>query len=125
MYSYNEETKEIEEKKILATFINEADIMTTITFENGEKIENTIFHPYYVIGKGWKETRDLSLGDMILTQDKKAIEIQKLSTEKVDTTKVYNFEVEGNHNYFVGTTMLLVHNVSSNGSRLWTRRISC
>jgi len=112
VYSYNEETKEIEEKEILTTFINEASIITTITFENGEQIENTIFHPYYVEGKGWKQTRDLNIGDKILTQDKKTVEIRKISTEKLNTVKVYNLNVDGNHNYFVGATMLLTHNLN-------------
>ena len=115
VYTYNEKTGEVEEKPILRTFINEAKEITTIGFANGEEIENTPAHPYYVVGKGWKETKDLSIGDKILTQEGEEIEILTIETEERETMLVYNLNIQDNHNYFVGVDGLLVHNVTSGG----------
>lgn len=110
VYTYNEETKEIEEETITNAFGSNSNIISTITFENGEKIQSTEIHPYYVIGKGWTEAKDLVAGDEIFTQNQTRCKIVKAETNKTEITKVYNITVSGNHNYFVGETQLLVHN---------------
>ncbi len=111
VYTYNEQNGKIEEKPVERTFINSSSEIASITFENGEKIENTKPHPYYVIGKGWTETKDLKLGDKILTQSGKAEKIVNIKTNmKAKEILVYNLRIQDNHNYFVGTTKLLVHN---------------
>lgn len=110
VYSYNEETQQIEEQKVTKAYIFESNIISTITFENGEQIKNTPVHPYYVVGKGWTETKDLKVGDEILTQDKTKIKIENIQLENVEEINVYNIKVENNHNYFIGNTKFLVHN---------------
>ena len=114
VYTYNEENGKIEEKPIQETHINPAREIAMITFENGEKIENTKPHPYYVIGKGWTETKDLKLGDKILTQSDKEEKIANIETTmREEEILVYNLTIQDNHNYFVGITNLLVHNGST------------
>ena len=113
MYIHNEETWELEEKAIEKTFINPAYEITTLTFENGEEIENTIYHPYYT-EEGWKETKDLKVGDKVLTKEGKYTEIIKIkTTNKKNAIEVYNLEIKDNHNYFVGETGFLVHNATT------------
>ncbi len=114
VYTYNEQNGKIEEKPIQKTFINPSMETATITFENGETIENTKAHPYYVVGKGWTETKDLKLGYKILTQSGKVEKIVNIETNvKPKEILVYNLHIQDNHNYFVGNTKLLVHNAFS------------
>ena len=69
-------------------------------------IKTTSVHPFYSDGN-WIEAGDLSIGDKILHVDglEHTIETIKLSDE---TVTVYNFEVDGTHNYFAEG--YLVHN---------------
>ena len=68
-------------------------------------------HPFYSNGE-WVEAGKLSIGDKILHVDglEHTIETIELSDE---SATVYNFEVEGTHNYFAEG--YLVHNVQKNG----------
>lgn len=114
VYTYNEQTGKVEEKPIEKTFVNPSKETATITFENGETIENTKPHPYYVVGKGWTETKDLKLGDKILTQSGETEKIVNIETNiKPKEILVYNLSIQDNHNYFVGNIKLLVHNSAS------------
>ena len=69
-------------------------------------IKTTSVHPFYSDGK-WIEAGDLSDGDKILHVDglEHTIDTIKLSDESLT---VYNFEVDGTHNYFAEG--YLVHN---------------
>jgi len=69
-------------------------------------IKTTSVHPFYTDGK-WVEAGDLSIGDKILHVDglEHTIDSIELSDEPVT---VYNFEVDGTHNYFAEG--YLVHN---------------
>ena len=69
-------------------------------------IKTTSVHPFYTDGK-WIEAGDLSIGDKILHVDglEHTIETIELSDE---SAIVYNFEVDGTHNYFAEG--YLVHN---------------
>ena len=96
-------------------------------FDNGEKdVVKLIFsgrdaepeefvctpnHRFYVIGKGWVCANDLQLGDFCLSANGERIAF--LSSENLDEKqRVYNFEVEEKHTYFVGVynSSTLVHN---------------
>jgi intein/homing endonuclease len=69
-------------------------------------IKTTSVHPFYSDGN-WIEAGDLTIGDKILHVDglEHTIETIELSDESVT---VYNFEVDGTHNYFAEG--YLVHN---------------
>jgi hypothetical protein len=49
------------------------------------------------------------VGDTLLTADAGPVWITGV-TRKDSVTEVYNFEVEDNHNYYVGEDGVLVHN---------------
>ena len=78
-------------------------------------------HPFFIrfnLRKGgfrtdsegeWREVRDLQVGDEIRLASRLWAKILKV--EFKGEGQVYNFEVEGNHNYFVGNSRLLTHNV--------------
>jgi len=73
-----------------------------------ETIETTALHPFYVDGR-WIEASELKTGDKLLTKDSEEIEIKE-TEYSYEPQKVYNFEVDDWHTYFVGLLMLLVHN---------------
>ena len=70
----------------------------------------------------WVEAKDLRVGDVFLDANGKKVTLtQSCRTEYEDGVTVYNFEMAGNHNYFViaagelGQTCILVHNACPNG----------
>ena len=74
-------------------------------FAGEEEIRTTPTHPFWVEGKGWIKAAYLTEGDKLMTYDGKLIEITKVEVEKLDEAiKVYNFEVEDWHTYFVSST---------------------
>ncbi len=55
---------------------------------------------FYIENKGWVKVKDLEIGDKLLSTDKVMVILE--SKEIIDwKSKVYNFEVDGLHNYFI------------------------
>jgi len=116
VWSYNEETKEKELKKVKQVFRNKTNEWLHLTIINEEtqkeeKITCTKNHRIYIKYKGWIEAINILENDIVLmynnTQGKvinKDLQIQ----DHYETT--YNFEVEDNHNYYVNEECILVHN---------------
>ena len=114
VYSKNLATGENELKEVLGTSKRTIRTATYKVTVNGEVIESTDNHPYYVKNKGFVEAKDLVKGDILVDANGvehtiEAIELVNNST----TVTVYNMNVAGNHNYYVGDTMVLVHNATS------------
>ncbi|WPO92150.1 DUF6443 domain-containing protein [Chryseobacterium sp. HR92] len=107
VWSYNEKTGQKELKKVVELSRNTSSSLVKISV-SGTEIICTPEHPFYVNGN-WVEAKDLVKGMALTTLDGKTstIESIKFLDEKV---KVYNFEVEGNHNYYVSEKGILVHN---------------
>jgi hypothetical protein len=82
--------------------------------DNGEVNDTvaTTEHPFWVQGKGWVAAQALQPGDRLLTlgagPNPRVTEISSCDLK----AEVFNFEVEGAHNYFVGCLGVLVHNAS-------------
>jgi hypothetical protein len=80
-----------------------------------DPLRPTSHHKFFVrrvAGKRghWVEAGQIKIGDAILTAN--ATWAKVLSISPIDGQQtVYNFSVEGNHDYFVGVNGLLVHNV--------------
>jgi RHS repeat-associated protein len=101
-------------KQVLQTF--EKETGTTIDiFIDGEKITTTEEHPFWVPDVGWVAAKDLQAGTHLQTKYESWLDVDKVDRH-LELTKVYNFEVEGFHTYFVSDLGFLVHN-ECNGSR--------
>ncbi len=100
--SFDVGTSSVVNSKVTETFVHSDRYYMII---NGT-IKTTSVHPFYSDGN-WVEAGDLSIGDKILHVDglEHTIETIELSNESVT---VYNFEVDGIHNYFAEG--YLVHN---------------
>lgn len=79
---------------------------------NGEEIITTPGHPFYSPVKGWTVACKLRAGDILVLQSGKYVVVEKIQHEILESpVKVYNFEVEDFHTYYVGESAVLVHNV--------------
>ncbi|MEM7184279.1 MAG: polymorphic toxin-type HINT domain-containing protein [Spirochaetota bacterium] len=134
--SWNESTGQVEMNRVVRTFVRETKEIYQITYTNGQVVETTATHPFYIEGKGWTQAKDLVVNDENHTAGSILSDVPGLSTgqvasismtrirpvqsqhlqriAKIDVVKsketVYNFEVENAHTYFVSEANLLVHN---------------
>ena len=110
VWSENPETKEKALKKVKKIFVREKDSIIRLAI-NGEAIETTDEHPFYVEGKGFTEAKWLKAGDEVRLATGNTAEVEKIENVQLDTpVKVYNFEVEDFHTYYVSEQKVLVHN---------------
>lgn len=111
VYSRNEKTDEIEIKKVLQTFESDYEFDTLRIFTKDSSVEATLNHKFYEKNKEWIEAKELKVGDILVNNSNEELEIIKIENIKSEgVQKVYNLEVEDNHNYFVGFDCVLVHN---------------
>ena len=120
VWSYNEETEENELKPVKNIFSRVAAALTILALGT-TSVEATPEHPFHVPGKGWVEARDLKTGDEIKQLDGTVAVVQGTS-QRNGLVRVYNFEVEDTHNYYVSDKEVLVHNVCKRQTRSRTRR---
>lgn len=121
--SWNAETKQAEYKSVFEVFTEETEQIVKLSIKNESKaVEATPEHPFYTRtvkrvrenttapDEGeWVEARHLAAGDLVRTAA--GAWQQVLSVETISRAEtVYNFEVEDNHNYYVGGAGFLVHN---------------
>ena len=79
---------------------------------NGETISATPTHPFYVDKLGWTLARSLRAGDILVLSNGEFVTVEWVQHEILESPiKVYNFEVEEFHTYFVGENRVLVHNM--------------
>jgi hypothetical protein len=103
------------------------------TFVGGSRIASTYHHPYWVVegddldqrstpdhvagalvpnatvpGR-WVDAGDLRVGDVLLLMDGRRLPVEEILVRRT-REPVYNFAVEGLHNYAVGPDRVLVHN---------------
>lgn len=78
---------------------------------NGETISATPSHPFYVYKFGWTLAGSLKAGDVLVLSNGELVTVEWVQHEILESpVKVYNFEVEDFHTYFVGESSVLVHN---------------
>ncbi len=110
VYSEDPLTGEKGLKKVTNVFVNETSVIVRVFVED-EEIETTPTHPFWVIGKGWVAAGDMEVGDKVYLYSGEGREIKELKFEYLDSPiKVYNFEVEDWHTYFVSEQDVFVHN---------------
>ena len=109
--SKNLNTGAIESKRVLNIFVNETDELVHITTSNGERINCTPSHPFFVSSVGWIPANELHNSDSLINFEGEIVTVCNVEQEILqEPILVYNIEVEQNHNYFVGETPVLVHN---------------
>ncbi len=110
VYSYNFNNNELELKKVINLINSEA--IETYKMDIGDQtIEMSTRHELYIIDKGWTRAYDVKIGDKMISSDDKVVTIKKIDLITYDTPiKTYNLTVEGNNNYFVTYSKVLVHN---------------
>lgn len=108
--SYNFETKETEIKPITKIYSHSECFIYTVKTRFDE-IKVTGDHPFYVVGKGATEARNLSAADYFMTDDGTEIKVSEVYHEILsEDISVYEIVVADNNNYFVGDSSVLVYN---------------
>ena len=111
VYAADAETLEVSLKPVLETYIRETSHLVHLTI-NGENIISTYDHPYYVKDKGFVSAEALWIGAELIDKNGNVVLVKQLYRENLgdESVKVYNFQVEDYHTYFVGLNTILVHN---------------
>ncbi len=111
VWAMNPETREKALKKVVRTFVNESDELIHV-HTGDDEIVCTPEHPFYVPAKGWTGAAQLRAGDILVLSNGSYVTVEKIQHEILESpVKVYNFEVEDFHTYFVGEISVLVHNL--------------
>ncbi len=109
VYSYNEITGAIEIKNVITLQEHQSAEILEIVI-GSETICVTEEHPFYIVGKGWTKAKDININDECKSLNDNLV-LKVLSIKKIEEkNSVYNLEVDGNHNYFVSSYRVLVHN---------------
>ncbi len=95
-------------RRVTGLFSKRAQRLLTITVGTS-KFEVTPEHPMWVAGRGWVDSGHLREGDHLARFDGREVEVASIRHRSAAVT-VYNFEVEGDRNYFISDEQLLVHN---------------
>ena len=115
VYSENPETGEKGLKRVRNVFVNEVKELVHLKVENQE-IKTTSTHPFWVEGIGWVDAGELKPGDRLVMYSGEVLEVKEAYVEYLDRpVKVYNFEVEDWHTYFVSEYNVFVHNTQGCG----------
>ena len=110
VWASDPETGEVALKQVVQTFVNEATELVHVTVK-GEEIVCTTEHPFYSPVKGWIAACKLRAGDILVTVNGEYVVVEKVQHEILESpVKVYNFEVESFHTYYVSDAGVLVHN---------------
>ena len=102
--------------------VNGLTLVSSESVGQTHEVRLTPEHPVYVINRygeeiGWTMATNLVAGDLIADIDGGAA-VKVVANALTQTSEtVYNFEVEGNHNYFADELGLWVHNASRNPKR--------
>lgn len=107
VYSYDEDIQEKTKRKVTSLFEDEVEEILNIETETGI-ISTTRNHPFFINGE-FKDAEQIEIGEYLFTHDEKLVKVLALNYIP-KKEKVYNFEVEENHCYFVGESGFLVLN---------------
>jgi len=118
VYAVNPVTQVVEIRSVLQLFRNSDQLVlfVEITTEDGksEKIGATLQHPFWVVDRGWVTADQLAPGDLLIEENGGRQRVVSI-LNRGDRADTFNFEVDGDHSYFVGRDGVLVHNASTGG----------
>ncbi|HAS44891.1 MAG TPA: hypothetical protein DCS93_30705 [Microscillaceae bacterium] len=112
VWAYDKTTGKNVLSKVARNFALVREATYTLHFGT-EKIITTSDHPFYN-GKKWVKASKLQVGSTVQLINGQLTKVTTIEFKKGDV-QVYNFEVAGLHNYYVGRIGLLVHNCNGNG----------
>jgi len=98
--SFNEQTKKFEYKNIKKVWCNGVKDVYQIVLGGKRKVKSTKNHKY-LTQRGWVEMEHLKVGDAIISNNESGSMIVTKKMEFIKTEKVYDMEVEDNHNFIV------------------------
>lgn len=110
--SYSLKNNQNEYSKVLQTMIHKITGNMYFIYVDGDVIESTEIHKFLIIRGNkaeWIAASDLKVSDLVYFADGTLHKIEMIKVKEKALT-VYNFEVDGNHNYYVGNNQILVHN---------------
>lgn len=117
VWAWDEATGTTELKQVVETYVNETSELTHI-FVNGEEIVATPTHPFYCPVKGWTDAAHLRAGDILVLVNGEYVVVEKIQHELLENpVKVYNFQVQDYHTYYVAESGVLVHNTCNRYGR--------
>jgi hypothetical protein len=99
---------------VLAVHHNAPSPTVRLKLDTGETLVPSIFHRFWIAGKGWAQARELRAGDVLRTLSGR---MRIDAIESGDTQPVCNLDVAGSHTFFVGKLDALVHDNSLPGVR--------
>ena len=92
------------------TYVNQTSELVHV-FVGGEEIITTPTHPFYSPVKGWTDAAQLRAGDILVLVNGEYVVVEKVQHEILESPiNVYNFQVAGDHTYYVSDIGVLVHN---------------
>ncbi len=110
VYSYNLDNNMTELKKV-TDVIKSNTIDTYVVTIGKNSVEMSPKHQVYVIDKGWVRAYDLKVGDEMFDINGEKVSINNIEYKRYSTPiDTYNLTIEGNSNYFITNTQVLVHN---------------
>ena len=83
--------------------------LVQITFADGDSLETTLGHPFWIKGNGWRTANLLQVGDLVQIAESGYREITELErSSRIE--QVYNLSVAKSNTFYVDEEPLLVHN---------------
>ena len=128
VWAYNTETGENEAKEITAVIVTETDVIVHVKTSDGEDINTTMFHPFYVrhsenesggsrYDGEWKAASNLLAGDVLQKINGSTVYVTEVTVEKLpEIINVYNLEIEDLHTYYVADGVLVHNQYENDGS---------
>jgi hypothetical protein len=114
----NDATAPVELKQVTAVYVHQVSQEQVLTVSDAqghtETITCTAEHPFWVEGRGWTPAKDLVPGMELSSPDGSMVVVVSNATLLLDQpVNVYNFQVDGDHTYFVGDDAepVWVHNM--------------
>ena len=115
VWAWDEETGEKSLRRVTETYVNQTSELVHV-FVGGEEIVTTPTHPFYSPVKGWTEAAQLRAGDILVLVNGEYVVVEKVQHEILESPiNVYNFQVAGDHTYYVSDIGVLVHNGCERG----------
>jgi hypothetical protein len=107
VYTFNESHQGIVKRVVSKSYSRNVTQLTVVQFGAAE-IFTTSEHPFYV-NKAWVEAGRLKVSDLLETEN--GLKLPVSAIRVIDTAvTVFNISVEEDHDYFVGSRRVLVHN---------------